>query len=45
LLTDGEKTAYCLPPEIQEANPVGAAMPWWQGLALRFIMDMTWNKL
>ena len=24
LLTDGEKTAICLPPEIQEANPVGA---------------------
>ena len=24
LLTDGEKTALCLPPEIQEANPVGA---------------------
>lgn len=24
LLTDGEKTAICLPPQIQEANPVGA---------------------
>jgi|MTBAKSStandDraft_2_1061841.scaffolds.fasta_scaffold01118_24 1-phosphofructokinase family hexose kinase len=24
LLTDGEKIAVCLPPEIQEANPVGA---------------------
>jgi 1-phosphofructokinase family hexose kinase len=24
LLTDGENTAICLPPEIQEANPVGA---------------------
>jgi 1-phosphofructokinase family hexose kinase len=24
LLTDGEKIALCLPPEIQEANPVGA---------------------
>ena len=24
LLTDGEKTAICQPPEIQEANPVGA---------------------
>ena len=24
LLTDGETTALCLPPEIQEANPVGA---------------------
>ena len=33
LLTDGEKTAICLPPEIQEANPVGAGDAMLAGLS------------
>lgn len=36
LLTDGEKTAICLPPEIQEANPVGAGDAMVAGLSFAF---------